>query len=103
MMPEIKIIAEIINIELTQEDYTTIFIQKLDKLSMTKTMSLRQQLASEQQKVLDLKEELAYIDHKLKRKTKHWDTRHQNIRRFDATRRDFDAIKSPNTYHSVKT
>ena len=103
MTTEIKIIAEIINIELTQKDYTTIFIQKLEKLSMTKTMSLKQQLASEQQKVLDLKEEIAYMDHKLKRKNKHWDTRHQNIKRFDTAIRDFDALKSPNTYHSVKT
>ena len=96
-MTEITIIGEIINIELTQKDHTTIFIKKLEKLAMTKTKSLKQQLASEQQKVLDLKDELAYMDHKLKRKNKHWNIRHQNIKRFDKAINDFDAIKSPTT------
>ena len=70
-MTEITIIGELINIELTQKDHTRIFIKKLEKLAKEKTKSLKKQLASEQQQVLTLKDELAYMEHKLKRKNKH--------------------------------
>ena len=102
MTAEIEITFELINLDLTESDYTTIFIKKLDRLPDRKTMTLRQQLATEQQKILHLEKELAYKEHKLKKKTHHWDRRHQSMRGFDATRRGFDAIIHPNTSHPVK-
>ena len=96
-MTDITIVGELINIELTQEDHTKIFIKKLEKLAKQKTKSLKKQLANEQEQVLNLQQKLAYIEHKLKRKKQHWDKRHQNIQRFDKAKNDFDAIKSPTT------
>ena len=91
MTAEIKIIFELINLDLTDLDYKTIFSKKLDeRLPDRKTLTLRQQLATEQQKILHLQKELDYKEHKLNNKNHHWDRRQQSRRVFDANKRGLE-------------
>ena len=91
MTAEIEIVFEIINLDLTQLDYKTIFSKKLDeRLPDRKTLTLRQQLATEQQKILHLHKELNYKEHKLNNKNHHWDRRQQSRRGFVANKRGLE-------------
>ena len=92
MTAEIEIVFEIINLDLTQLDYKTIFSKQLDKRlpDRTKTLTLRQQLAVKQQKILHLQKEIDYKEHKLNNKNHHWDRREQSRRGFVANKRGLE-------------
>ena len=69
MTAETEIVFKLINLDLTELDYKTIFSKKLDeRLPDRKTLTLRQQLATEQQKILHLEKEFTYKEHKLNNK-----------------------------------